>query len=73
MKSLMKHALLCQVLVLLAANASVADLADGLVAYWPFNDDATDASGNGNDGVFQHDLFILNGMDQSVKGFSHPA
>ncbi len=28
-----------------------ASLADGLVAYWPFDGDARDASGNGNDGT----------------------
>jgi len=27
------------------------DLSDGLVAYWPFDGDANDASGNGNDGT----------------------
>ena len=29
----------------------VSLLADGLVAYWPFDGDARDASGNGNDGT----------------------
>jgi len=28
----------------------LADLNDGLVAYYPFNGDAKDESGNGNDG-----------------------
>ena len=28
-----------------------ADLNDGLVAYYPFNGNADDASGNGNDGI----------------------
>jgi len=38
-------------IILLAVNISIADLNDGLVAYWPFDGDASDASGNGNDGV----------------------
>lgn len=36
----------------LAATASAqSSLTNGLVAYYPFNGDATDASGNGNDGT----------------------
>ncbi|WP_425392096.1 BspA family leucine-rich repeat surface protein [Ekhidna sp.] len=32
-------------------NTSTSTLPDGLVAYYPFSGDATDASGNGNDGT----------------------
>lgn len=34
---------------LITANPATAGLNDGLVAYYPFNGDAADASGNGND------------------------
>jgi hypothetical protein len=33
------------------ASTEPAFVSDGLVAYYPFNGDATDASGNGNDGL----------------------
>ena len=35
----------------LAAPVALADLNDGLVAYYPFNGNAEDASGNGNNGT----------------------
>ncbi|MBF0368929.1 MAG: hypothetical protein HQL52_05655 [Magnetococcales bacterium] len=35
----------------LLAGTAHADLNDGLVAYYPFNGDATDESGNGYDGT----------------------
>ncbi len=34
-----------------AGTATPLDFSDGLVAYWPFDGDAKDASGNGNDGT----------------------
>ncbi len=37
-------------------------LAEGLVAYYPFDTDASDASGNGNDGTLLGDAFILDGV-----------
>ena len=37
-------------------------LAEGLVAYYPFDEDASDASGNGYDGTLLGDAFILDGV-----------
>jgi concanavalin A-like lectin/glucanase superfamily protein len=37
--------------LLLSATAAVADLADGLMAWWPLDGDALDASGNGHNGT----------------------
>ncbi len=49
------------ILCLLFCHNAGADLYDGLVAYYPFTGDATDASGNGNDGE-------LRGNPQFVEG-----
>jgi hypothetical protein len=38
------------ILTLIVANTGRADLSTGLVAYYPFNGNANDASGNGHDG-----------------------
>lgn len=38
-------------LTLTTANVGLADLSDGLVAWYPFNGDAVDDSGNGNNGT----------------------
>jgi hypothetical protein len=46
------------------ANAN-ADIADGLVAYYPFNGNANDESGNGNDG-------IVNGAIPTMDRFDIP-
>ena len=43
--------LLVTVLSFIAFGNAQADLNDGLVAYYPFNGNANDESGNGNDGV----------------------
>ena len=32
-------------------NVAFADMNDGFVAYYPFNDNANDESGNGNNGT----------------------
>jgi len=42
---------LAMALCLAFGGLAYADLSDGLVAYYPFNRDATDESGNGNDGT----------------------
>lgn len=39
------------VLAMFMGTTAKADLSDGLVAYYPFNGSASDASGNGHDGV----------------------
>jgi hypothetical protein len=38
-------------ITLILLPQALADLDDGLVAYWPFNGNANDESGNGNDGL----------------------
>ncbi|MDB4459919.1 hypothetical protein N9015_01890 [Akkermansiaceae bacterium] len=48
MRKLFAH--LMAVLVLSRGSAFGQDLNDGLVAYYPFNSNANDESGNGNDG-----------------------
>jgi hypothetical protein len=45
------HTLLFLACALLLSNPSHADLTTGLVAYYPFNGNANDASGNGNNGT----------------------
>jgi hypothetical protein len=51
----MKHRLfvisICLVFAAFLSSVSVADLADGLVGYWPLDGDGTDISGNGIDGT----------------------
>jgi hypothetical protein len=48
----MKRTTFCAtVIVLLTASIGLANLTDGLKAYYPFNGNANDASGNGNHGV----------------------
>lgn len=39
------------ILLLLCSTTAMADVSSGLAAYYPFNGDANDASGNGNNGV----------------------
>ncbi len=46
------------------------DLDDGLVAYYPFNGDAHDASGHGNDGEV-HDLWSTHGVNGDTNGAWH--
>jgi len=45
------HTLLFLACALLLSHPSHADLTTGLVAYYPFNGNANDASGNGNNGT----------------------
>ncbi len=45
---------------------SFADLDSGLVAYYPFNGNANDASGNGNNGVIYGATFAT-GIDSSIN------
>jgi hypothetical protein len=39
------------IIALAMSNLAHADLTTGLVAYYPFNGNANDASGNGNNGT----------------------
>lgn len=49
MKKLAKTALIGSLSCLMASPV-LADLNEGLVAYYPFNGNANDGTGNGNDG-----------------------
>jgi len=53
MKMRLKHSVLAASITLVVSGAAYAtdSLTDGLVAYYPFNGDANDASSNGNDGT----------------------
>jgi len=48
--------------ILLTTSIGFADLTDGLMAYYPFNGNANDESGNGNDGTLEDDAVIINGV-----------
>jgi hypothetical protein len=52
MKMRLKHSALAASIALVVSGAAYANsLSDGLVAYYPFNGNANDASSNGNDGT----------------------
>ena len=51
MRKMAKVLVALMVVGLLVVGAAQADLNDGLVAYYPFNGNADDESGNGNDGI----------------------
>ena len=52
------------VFLLIIAGNSFADLSDGLVAYYPFNGNADDESGNGNHGT-------VNGATLTIDRFGN--
>ena len=56
-------------LVLGVCGLAQADLNDGLVAYYPFNGNANDESGNGNDGVVVGPFSFLNAQKQRSNTF----
>ena len=61
--------------VLFCATAVHADLTNGLVAYYPFNGNANDASGKGNDGtvhgaILTSDRFGIPNSAYSMDGTS---
>jgi hypothetical protein len=55
----------------LGASAQASTLSDGLVAYWPFDGNADDASGNGNDGAVSGAMLVpdRNGAADSAYSF----
>lgn len=69
--------LLCSVHFSLEAQVPAYVPTDGLVGYWPFNGNANDESGNGNDGIvngaslevdrfgFASSSYYFNGVDAS--------
>ena len=68
----MRNSVICIVsLVLGVCGLAQADLNDGLVAYYPFNGNANDESGNGNDGTVNGATLTLdrNGVAGSAFDF----
>lgn len=72
MKTRMKNVILwAMLLILLTTGIGYADLSDGLMAYYPFNGNANDESGNGNHGTLMGDastpgLLTLDGYGDYV-------
>lgn len=54
--------LLVGLLFSLSALGQPAFIKDGLVAYYPFNGNANDESGNGNNGILKNGAAIVNGI-----------
>ena len=58
--------------IILAGPAS-ADIATGLVGYWPLDGDAVDASGNGHDGTINGNVTVVaDRHDTDVDGNAAP-
>jgi Concanavalin A-like lectin/glucanases superfamily len=80
---LMTAALLTMPLVATMYGVAHADLTDGLVAYYPFDGNANDQSGNNNNGVeyggIQYkqgiigDAASFDGVDDYIRVLSHPS
>ncbi|MCP4350017.1 MAG: LamG domain-containing protein [Desulfobacterales bacterium] len=58
------------VLAFVFSGTAYADLNDGLVAYYPFNDNANDESGNGNDGIEHGDINYVEGIIGTASQFN---
>ncbi len=60
MKTRMRNAMLgAMVVIMLTTEIGHADLSDGLTAYYPFNGNANDESGNGNHGTLEGDASVI--------------
>ncbi len=57
-----KTVFLSLLFLLFFASTVFASLTDGLVAYYPFNGNANDASGNGNHGAIWGDVSYIDGL-----------
>lgn len=57
-------------IVLLTAGASPAGLNDGLVAYYPFNGNANDESGNGNNGTVNGAMLVNDRLGNANSAYS---
>ncbi|WP_141699962.1 LamG domain-containing protein, partial [Candidatus Marithrix sp. Canyon 246] len=66
-----KYTLINTIILSAALSGNVlADLNDGLVAYYPFNGDAKDESGNGNDGTVHGNVNYAAGKIGQAANFS---
>src|SRR3989338_305175 len=57
-------------LVFLVFSPTHAGMNDGLVAYWPFNGNANDESGNGNNGVVSNATLTTDRLGNSNQAYS---
>ena len=55
--------------LLLASNTVIANINDGLVAYYPFNGDAQDSSGNSNHGTEHGGVSYIDGVKGQAAKF----
>jgi hypothetical protein len=55
-------------IIMLIASVGLADLSDGLVAYYPFNGNTNDESGNGHHGILGGDATIVWDAGGNRKG-----
>ena len=61
---------MCLVFIFLMTGVSLADLNDGLTAYFPFNGNANDESGNGNHGTVNGAILTVDRMGKADSAFS---
>jgi len=64
-----KHKAVALGIAMALSGTAYADLNDGLVAYYPFDGNANDESGNGNHGVEYGDTHYTNGMIKQARLF----
>jgi hypothetical protein len=57
-------------IIILIASVGLADLSDGLVAYYPFNGNTNDESGNGNNGIEHGGITYTTGIYGQAISFS---
>ena len=60
----------CIISMSVAANTALAGLSDGLVAYYPFNGNANDESGNGNNGTIYGATLTTDRFGNTNKAYS---
>jgi len=63
---LFKHKALALGIVMAISGTAYADLNEGLVAYYPFDGNANDESGNGNDGIEYGDVRYTTGIINQI-------
>lgn len=54
----------------MSSHAQTVDLEDGLVAYYPFNGNANDESGNGNDGEVNGATLAVDRKGKTAKAYA---
>ena len=51
------------ILIIMATGTALTNLSDGLVAYYPFNGNANDDSGNGHNGTVYGQIWLLTALE----------